>query len=78
MKVVHKKLWIARVMHAETVTEKEVMHAEMVTGLRRNGDDTNKYLYLPVINTPIAGAAPNGDKSATCHPNGLHLPPTAI
>ena len=78
MKVVHKKLWIAQVMHAETVTTKEVMHAEMVTGLRRNGDDTNKYLYLPVINTPVVGAAPNGDNPSGCRPNGLHLLQRAI
>jgi hypothetical protein len=35
-------------------------------------------LYLPVINAPVVGASPYGDKSATCRPNGLHLPPTAI
>lgn len=32
-----------------------------------------KSLYSPVTNTPVIGAAPNGDKSATCHPTGLHL-----
>jgi len=37
-----------------------------------------KSLYLPVINAPVVGASPYGDKSATCHPNGLHLPPTAF
>jgi hypothetical protein len=52
---------------------------------RINGDQfthkrrpPNKSLYLLVINTLVVGAAPNGDKSATCHPNGLHLLPTAI
>lgn len=41
-KVVHKKLWIGPVMHAETVTLMAVMHAETVTVSRRNGDATNK------------------------------------
>lgn len=37
-----------------------------------------KSLYLPVINTPVVRAAPNGDNPAGYHPNGLHLLPTAI
>lgn len=37
-----------------------------------------KSLYLPVVNTPVVGAAPFGDKSATCPPTGLHLLPTAV
>ncbi len=37
-----------------------------------------KSLYFPLSNTPVVGAAPIGDKSATCHPSGLHLLPTAI
>lgn len=36
------------------------------------------YLYPPVSNTPVVGAAPTGDKSATCRPFGLHLLPTAF
>jgi hypothetical protein len=78
MKVVHKKLGISQVMHAETVTQEGFIHAEAVTDLRRKGDATNKYLYLPVINAPVVGAEPSGDKSATCRPNGLHLLVTAI
>lgn len=31
-----------------------------------------------VVNAPVVGAAPFGDKSATCHPTGLHLLPTAF
>ena len=45
--------------------------AEIVTPLIKS-------LYSPVINAPVVGAAPNGDKSATCHPSGLHLLPTAF
>ena len=29
----------------------------------------------PVINTPVVRASPFGDKSSTCPPTGLHLPP---
>jgi hypothetical protein len=42
VQVVHKKLWIGQVMHAETVTPIRVMHAETVTATRRNGHATNK------------------------------------
>lgn len=37
-----------------------------------------KNLYLPLINTPVVGAAANGDNLTGCHPNALHLLPTAI
>jgi hypothetical protein len=37
-----------------------------------------KNLYLPVINTPVLGAAPNGDNPAGYHPSGLHLLPTTL
>jgi hypothetical protein len=37
-----------------------------------------KSLYLPVINTPVVGAAPIGDNLAGCPPTGLHLLPTVI
>ena len=30
---------------------------------------------FPVINTPVVGAAPFGDKSPTCPPTSLHPPP---
>jgi len=76
-KVIPKKLWIARVIHAETVTRDVVIHAETVTPLRRNGDAPNKEPVVPVINAPVVGAAPFGDKSATCPPTGLHLLSTA-
>jgi len=41
-KVIHKKLWIRRVIHALTVTPKTVIHALTVTLLRINGDAPNK------------------------------------
>ncbi len=77
-KVIPKKLWIVQVIHALTVPANRVIHALTVPPLRINGPGTNKEPVLPVINTPVVGAAPIGDKSATCHPNGLHLLPTAI
>jgi len=77
-KVIHKNLWIGQVIHALTVTLKWVVHALTVTQVRIKGHLTNKNLYLPISNTPVVGASPNGDKSATCRPNGLLLLPTAI
>lgn len=76
--VVHKKLWIAQVIHALTVTGILVIHALTVTHLRINGDAPIYNLYLPVINTPVVRAAPNGDNPAGYRPSGLHLLPTTL
>ena len=77
-KVIPKDLWIDQVIHALTVTKAWVIHALTVTKSRINGHRTIYILYLPIVKTPVVGASPYGDKSATCHPNGLHLPPTAF
>jgi hypothetical protein len=37
LKVIHKKLWIAKVIHALTVARNWVIHALTVAGLRING-----------------------------------------
>lgn len=74
--VIHKKLWIRQVVHALTVAPSGLIHALTVAVSRINGRAPNKYLYAPVIKSPVVGAAPTGDKSATCHPNGWHLLPT--
>jgi len=74
-KVIHKKLWIDQVIHALTVTKAWVIHALTVTKSRINGHHTIYSLYLPIVKTPVVGALPYGDKSATCRPNGLHLFP---
>lgn len=50
-RLVPKKLWIGRLVHAETVTPFLVVHAETVTPSRRNGDASIYILYFPVINT---------------------------
>ena len=71
--VVHKSLWIGRLIHALTVAPGMVIHALTVAVSRINGRAPNKYLYVPVINAPVVRAAPIGDKSATCPPSGLHL-----
>lgn len=42
VQVIHEKLWIGLVIHAETVTVMAIIHAETVTDSRRNGDATNK------------------------------------
>lgn len=76
--VVHKKLWIGRVIHALTVPLDGVVHALTVPALRINCPATNKSLYSPISKTPVVGATPNGDNLAGCRPTGLHLLPTAI
>lgn len=76
--LVHKKLWIGRVVHALTVPPNGVMHALTVPPLRINCPAPNKSLYLPISKTLVVGAAPNGDNLAGCHPSGLHLLPTAV
>lgn len=77
-KVIPKDLWIDQVIHALTVTKAWVVHALTVTTSRINGHHTIYSLYLPIVKTPVVGASPYGDKSATCPPTGLHLLPTAI
>jgi hypothetical protein len=49
--VIHKKLWIGRVVHALTVALFELIHALTVAVSRINGRAPNKYLYAPVTNT---------------------------
>jgi hypothetical protein len=49
--VIHKKLWIGRVVHALTVALFGLIHALTVAVSRINGRAPNKYLYVPVINT---------------------------
>ena len=50
-RVVPKKLWIGRLVHALTVTPFQVVHALTVTLSRINGDASIYILYFPVINT---------------------------
>lgn len=76
--VIPKKLWIGQVVHALTVPLNWVVHALTVPALRINCPATNKSLYLPVINAPVVGAAPNVHNLAGCTQTGLHLLPTAI
>ena len=76
-KVIPKTLWIDQVIHALTVTKAWVIHALTVTTSRINGHHTIYSLYLPIVKTPVVGASLFGDNLAGCHPNRLHLPPTA-
>lgn len=50
-RLVPKKLWIDRLVHALTVTLFWVVHALTVTLSRINGDASIYILYFPVINT---------------------------
>ena len=50
-RVVPKKLWIGRLVHALTVTLFRVVHALTVTLSRINGDASIYILYSPVANT---------------------------
>ena len=77
-KVIPKNLWIDQVIHALTVTKEWVIHALTVTNSRINGHHTIYSLYLPIVKTPVVGASLFGDNLAGCHPNRLHLPPTAV
>jgi hypothetical protein len=77
-KVIPKSLWIDQVIHALTVTKAWVIHALTVTTSRINGHHTIYSLYLPIVKTPVVGASLFGDNLAGCHPNRLHLPPTAV
>jgi hypothetical protein len=77
-KVIPKTLWIDQVIHALTVTKAWVIHALTVTKSRINGHHTINSLYLPIVKTPVLGASLFGDNLAGCHPNRLHLPPTAV
>ena len=77
-KVIPKTLWIEQVIHALTVTKAWVIHALTVTKSRINGHHTIYSLYLPIVKTPVVGASLFGDNLAGCHPNRLHLPPTAF
>ena len=77
-KVIPKNLWIDQVIHALTVTKAWVIHALTVTTSRINGHNTIYSLYLPIVKTPVVGASLFGDNLAGCHPNRLHLPPTAV
>ena len=77
-KVIPKSLWIDQVIHALTVTKEWVIHALTVTTSRINGHHTIYNLYLPIVKTPVVGASLFGDNLAGCHPNRLHLPPTAV
>ena len=77
-KVIPKTLWIDQVIHALTVTKAWVIHALTVTKSRINGHHTIYSLYLPIVKTPVVGASLFGDNLAGCHPNRLHLPPTAV
>ncbi len=77
-KVIPKNLWIDQVIHALTVTKEWVIHALTVTISRINGHHTIYSLYLPIVKTPLVGASLFGDNLAGCHPNRLHLPPTAV
>ncbi len=77
-KVIPKTLWIDQVIHALTVTKAWVIHALTVTTSRINGHHTIYSLYLPIVKTPVVGASLFGDNLAGCHPNRLHLPPTAV
>lgn len=77
-KVIPKNLWIDQVIHALTVTVALVIHALTVTKSRINGHRTIYSLYLPIFKTPVVGASLFGDNLAGCHPNRLHLSPTAV
>lgn len=77
-KVIPKTLWIDQVIHALTVTKAWVIHALTVTTSRINGHHTIYSLYLPIVKTPVVGASLFGDNLAGCHPNRLHLLPTAV
>ncbi len=77
-KVIPKTLWIDQVIHTLTVTKAWVIHALTVTTSRINGHHTIYSLYLPIVKTPVVGASLFGDNLAGCHPNRLHLPPTAV
>jgi hypothetical protein len=77
-KVIPKNLWIDQVIHALTVTKAWVVHALTVTTSRINGHHTIYSLYLPIVKTPVVGASLFGDNLAGCHPNRLHLLPTAV
>jgi bacteriorhodopsin len=52
--VIHKKLWIGRVVHALTVALFGLIHALTVAVSRINGRAPNKYLYVPVTNTSFS------------------------
>ena len=77
-KVIPKNLWIDQVIHALTVTKTWVIHALTVTKSRINGHHTIYSLYLPIVKTPVVVASLFGDNLAGCHPNRLHLLPTAV
>ena len=77
-KVIPKKLWIGQLIHALTVAWIWVIHALKVAGSRIKGCATINSLYHPLVNTPLVGASLFGDNLAGCHPNRLHLPPTAV
>jgi hypothetical protein len=77
-KVIPKNLWIEQVIHALKVTTAWVIHALKVTTLRIKGHHTINSLYIPIVKTPVVGASLFGDNLAGCHPNRLHLPPTAV
>ena len=77
-KVIPKNLWIDQVINALTVTMVWVIHALTVTKSRINGHHTIYSLYLPIVKTPVVGASLFGDNLSGCHPNRLHLPPTAV
>jgi hypothetical protein len=62
-----KNLWIEQVIHALTVAT-----------VRINGRITINSLYLPLLKNPLVGATLFGDNLAGCHPNRLHLLPTAV
>ena len=76
-KVIPKKLWIGQLIHALTVAWMRVIHALKVAGSRIKGCTPINSLYHPLVNTPLVGASLFGDNLAGCHPNRLHLPPTA-
>lgn len=50
-RLVHKKLWIGRLVHALTVAPFRVFHALTVAPSRINGRASIYILYFPVINT---------------------------
>ena len=60
-KVIHKNLWIAKVIHALTVTPRGVIHALTVTLSRINCHAPISTCSSPVFKTPVSDASHSGD-----------------
>ncbi len=66
-RLVPKKLWIGRLVHALTVTPFQVVHALTVTLSRINGDATNKEPVFPCMKYPVVRASHPVDSLRLTH-----------